>query len=418
MKAGHVVIVGAGQAGGRTAQALRRNGHAGPITLLGNEPSPPYERPPLSKDVLTGSATAGSLQLLPSEQWRALAVELRLNAQAEAIDRAARTVRLASGERIGYDALVLATGARPRPFPGRVEPGAGFFYLRSLQDAERLRGRLTPGTRVAVIGAGFIGMELAASARKLGLEVTLVEAAERPLARLLPASVADWLVGRHRANGVAVHLATAVEALAPGRVLLAGERRIEAEVTIVGVGACPNDELAAAAGLAVQGGVLVDAGGRSSDPAIYAVGDVARQLGIDAQPRPRLESWRHAEDSAQAVAAALCGMPLPAETVPWFWSDQYGRNIQLAGRPQDTHDVVLVGEPDRGPALWYFLEGEVVRGAVGVDCGREVRGAMKLIQAGRAVERGQLPRPRAAAPALACGAGAPAQPAQPALSSL
>lgn len=396
-----VVIVGAGQAGGRTAQALRRLGHAGPITILGEEPHAPYERPPLSKDVLLGSAPASALFLQGEEKWRALDVTLRQGVRVTAIDRAARTVQLADGERVAYDTLVLATGARARAFPGRVEAGAELLQLRSLEDAERLRARLKPGSRLAVIGAGFIGMEVAATARRLGVAVTLVEAAARPLARLLPAAVADWLVASHRTNGVTVHLGCPVAAVAPGRLLLADGGEIVADTIVVGIGARPNDELASAAGLAVRDGIIVDAGGRSSDPAIYAVGDVARCVDPAGGVDERLESWRHAEDSALAVASAICGEAIPRRFVPWFWTDQYGRNVQMAGRPDDAHERIARGDPAAGPALWYFLEGGILRGVVGIDCGRELRAAMKLIEAGQTVDSSALPAPRQPAAAMA-----------------
>jgi 3-phenylpropionate/trans-cinnamate dioxygenase ferredoxin reductase component len=404
-----VVIVGAGQAAGRTAQALRRLGHAGPIAILGDEPHGPYERPPLSKDILLGRAQPDALLLLSEEKWSALDVVLRCNARVAAIDRAAGSVRLEDGARIGYDILVLATGARPRAFPGRVEGGAEMLQLRNLRDAECLRARLVPRRTLAVIGAGFIGMELAASARQLGVEVALIEAAPRPLARVLPTVVAGWFVAMHRAQGVTVHLGCAVERVAPGRVLLADGRSVGADTIVVGIGARPNDELAAAAGLPVRDGVLVDGAGRSSDPSIFAVGDVARQVDPAEGLDQRLESWRNAEDSAQAVAAAICGAPAPRRPIPWFWTDQYGRNFQLAGRPDDAHERIDMGDPAAGPALSYFLEGGLVRGAVGVDCGREMRGAMKLIEGGRPVTPADLPRLRDRTPPLsaACLSQAP-----------
>jgi 3-phenylpropionate/trans-cinnamate dioxygenase ferredoxin reductase component len=281
-----------------------------------------------------------------------------------------------------------------------VAPGTELLQLRSLADAERLRARLVPGRSLAVIGAGFIGMELAASARQLGVEVSLVEAAARPLARLLPAALAAWLVALHRARGVTVHLGVAVDTIAPGRVMLADGRCVSTDTIVVGIGARPNDELAASAGLAVRDGVIVDGAGRSSDPAIFAVGDVARHVDAAAGIDRRLESWRNAEDTAHAAAAAICGAPLPRPPVPWFWTDQHGHNIQLAGRPDDAHERVDLGDWSAGPALSYYLEAGVVRGAVGIGCGREMRAAMKLIEAGRPVERAGLPGLRASAPPL------------------
>lgn len=396
MSCTRVVIVGAGQAGGRTAQALRRLGHTGAITLLGEEPEAPYERPALSKDLLLGRIQAESLQLLSPDKWQVLGVELRCGVRVNEIDREANAVLLDDGTRLGYDALVLATGARPRPYPKQVDTGTELLQLRDLRDTARLRPRLQPGHRLAVIGAGFIGMELAASARELGADVTLIEAARRPLARILPAGVADWLVDLHRARGVTVHLDCHVQHAIPGQLLCTEGRTVATDTIVVGIGAVPNDELAAAAGLDVRDGVLVDDCGRSSDAAIFAVGDVARHSALD----QRLESWRNAEDTAVNVAAAICGAPAPRLTVPWFWTDQYGHNIQLAGRPEDAHQRVDIGDPAVGPWLSYFLDGGgVVRGALAVDCGREMRGAMKLIEAGVPVAPAELPRLRERAPA-------------------
>lgn len=393
---GRVVIVGAGQAGGRTAQALRRLGHAGPVTLVGDEALPPYERPPLSKEVLLGRADPASLQLMQQEEgWRDIGVELRCAARAAGIDRAARRVCMDDGTALDYEHLVLATGARPRAFPGPVEPGTELLYLRTVDDALRLAPRLAPGRRLGIVGAGFIGLELAATARTLGAEVTLVEAAPRPLARLLPAAFALEQIELHRARGVQVLLGQAVERIAPGRIDLAGGRGVDVDTIVVGIGAHPNDELAAAAGLAVRDGIVVDAAGRSSDPAIHAVGDVARHVDARAELDHRLESWRNAEDGAQAAAASILGLPPPRPPVPWFWTDQYGRNIQIAGRPDDSHRCVVLGTPDDGPRLACYLDAAArLRGAIGIDCARELRRAMKLIESGEPVEEGALPAPR------------------------
>jgi NADPH-dependent 2,4-dienoyl-CoA reductase/sulfur reductase-like enzyme len=400
-----IVIVGAGQAGGRTAQALRRFGHAGSITILGDEIHAPYERPPLSKDILLGRVLPESLRLLSDEGWHAAGVKLCRAATATSIDRAARQVWLDNGDAVEYDTLVLATGARAKPFPGHVQAATELFQLRTLEDAERLRPRLVKGRHLAVVGAGFIGMELAASARLLGVEVTLIEASPLPLARLLPSAFAERLVALHRRQGVTVLLDAPVASLAPGRILLADGRSLSADTIVVGVGARANDELAARAGITVRDGVIVDACGRSGDPAVFAVGDVARHVDPAAGLDQRLESWRNAEDGAQVAAAAICGAPLPQRSAPWFWTDQYGRNIQLAGWPGDVHECTDFGDADGGPALSYYCDAGVVRGVIGIDCGRDVRVAMKLIEAGHRVAVDDLAPPRALTRPTKVGAG-------------
>lgn len=391
-----VVIVGAGQAGGRTAQALRQQGYAGTIALLGDESMPPYERPPLSKDVLLGNADASSLLLLPEAGWRDLDVALHCSARVVEIDRSARRIRLADDTFMAFDRLVVATGVRPRVFPGRVEVGTELLYLRTIADAARLQPRLAKGKHIGIVGAGFIGLELASTARALGAEVTLIEAAARPLARLLPEAFALEQLARHSARGVAVLLGQAVERLASGQIHLASGRVIDVDTIVIGIGARANDELAAAAGLAVRDGILVDVAGRTCDRDIYAVGDVARIVDADTGRDDRLESWRHAENSAQAVAASILELPVQPTPTPWFWSDQYGRNIQIAGRPDDSHRCVRKGDDHDGPQLTYYLdESQRLRGAIGVDCAREVRRAMKLIEAESPINVDELPAPRA-----------------------
>ena len=394
-----VLVVGAGQAGGRTAQALRRLGHTGSIILLGAESLPPYERPPLSKDMLMARADVSSLLLMPEEGWRQINVELRCSTQVELIDRTARSVFLADGSELSYDVLVIATGARPRVFPGTVEQGTEVMYLRNVEDALRLAPRLSSGSRVGIVGAGFIGLELASTARMLGAEVTLVEAATRPLSRLLPSVFAFDLIDRHSARGVEVLLGQSVERLAPGCIHLTDGRTIEVDTIVIGIGACANDELAAAANITVQDGIVVDASGRTSDPSIYAVGDVARHVDVASGINHRLESWRNAEDSAQAAAASILGHPAQRVPVPWFWTDQYGYNIQIAGRPDDSYRRVVMGLEEGGPRLTYYLDSsQRLRGVIAIDSSRELRRAMKLIEACEPVDTDALPAPRPQSP--------------------
>ena len=390
-----VVIVGAGQAGGRTAQALRRLGHTGLITLVGEESLPPYERPPLSKDVLLGRADSSSLLLMANDSWRELDVELRCSNRVKQIDRDAHRVILADDSELRFDVLVLATGARPRAYPGTVEAGTELLYLRTIDDALRLAPRLMQGQHVAIIGAGFIGLEVASTARALGADVTLVEAAPRLLARLLPAAFALEQLAVHRAHGVEVLLDRSVERIAPGRIYLTDGRVVQADTIVIGIGARANDELAASAGLATHDGVFVDAAGRSSDLGIYAVGDAARYRDAATGIEHRLESWRNAEDSAQAVAALILGRPAARVPVPWFWTDQYGRNIQIAGRPDDGHRCIVKGGKNMEPSVAYYLDtSQRLCGVIAVDSARELRRAMKLIETRDPVDAEALPAPR------------------------
>jgi 3-phenylpropionate/trans-cinnamate dioxygenase ferredoxin reductase subunit len=388
------VIVGAGQAGGRTALALRRTGYQGDIELIGEECALPYERPPLSKDFLLGRATQESLRLASQPGWSEQGIELHLGLRVESIDRGSRCVHLRSGGVVTYDVLVLATGVRPRLFPGTVAADAPVCYLRTLTDVQALRALLGPGRRLAIIGAGFIGLEVAAAARELETEVTLVESAARPLMRMLPAAVASWLCRVHAGRGVVMTFGAQVQALDGHGVLLQDGSRIPADGLLVGIGSVPNDDLARTSGLEVSDGIVVDVQGRTSDEAVFAVGDVARHVDPAAGRNERLESWRNAEDDAAAVARAICGLEPAARPVPWFWTDQFGFNIQLAGRPADGMQVVERGRLGDGPYLAHYLDTGVPRGVIGIDCGREVRMAMALIGRGQPVEQQDLPSPR------------------------
>jgi 3-phenylpropionate/trans-cinnamate dioxygenase ferredoxin reductase subunit len=390
-----VVIVGAGHAGGRTAQALRRLGYSGPVTLVGEEPYLPYERPPLSKELLLGRVEPESLFLLGKAQWDEIDVDLRLGARIQRIDPVSRRVLVADGSELAYAHLVIATGARARSFPGPVVQPEQVHYLRTIEDALRLRKGLATGQRLAIVGAGFIGLELAACASQLGVSVTLIESAPRPLPRLLPTAVGRWLVGLHANNSVNILLNRKVARIDADAILLEDGMRVPFDCVTVGIGAEPNVELAQAAGLDVRDGIVVDQDCRSSDPSIFAIGDVARWVHPLSGVETRLEAWRNAEDQAQRVASVLCGIDEAVRLdPPWFWSDQYGRNIQLAGWPSDDCDLVEHGDPETGPWLCYYLQDSRVRGVIGIDCGREVRGAQQLIREGVPVVPSVLRGPR------------------------
>ncbi len=394
MQPERILVIGGGHAGGVAATALRDAGHRGPLTIIGEEPVPPYERPPLSKDVLTGRMAPEAVHLCPPERWAALDVGLRLGVRAVSIDRAARRVLLSDGASLDYDALVIATGVRPRRLgvPGADHPRV--HMLRTLADADRLRRNLAPGSRLVAIGAGFIGLEVAASARALGAEVTVIELAPRPLARLLPGHFADWLAAQHRASSVEIRCGCAVTAIrdADGGIAIAlsDGAEIAADLAVIGIGSVPNVELAHEAGLAVRDGIVVDADCRTADPSIFAIGDVARVVDAASGIDRRLESWRNAIDQATRVAATITGGPAPEREAPWFWTDQYGRNIQIAGLPDETLTLVERGLPDEPGYLAFYLGGPVIRAAIGVDCGRDMRIARRLIQAGTPVDPARL----------------------------
>ncbi|MEM5383139.1 FAD-dependent oxidoreductase [Paraburkholderia phymatum] len=391
-----IVIVGAGHAGGRAAINLRQMGYAGELIIVGDETHPPYERPPLSKAVLVGKAHADTTHLQHFDAWATSGIALRLGCRVTGIERETKRVLLADGDMLPYDALILATGARARSFPGACDTDANPHLLRSLSDVARLRPALISGARIGVLGAGFIGLEVASSALELGAQPVVIEAASRPLARLLPAAFAGWLTQRARESGVVFRFDTRVQQIVRDALVLADGERLTVDATVVGIGALPNDELARDADLATDDGVLVDVQCRTSDPAVFAIGDVARRAATTTRAASRIESWRNAEDDARRVAAALLGAPLPADGVPWFWTDVFGHNIQLTGDLREDLEQVTHGDPQGGPFIVFYLAGDRLRGAIGVDCGRDLRAAQKLIARGERVDRVSLPRPKAA----------------------
>ncbi|WP_280191055.1 NAD(P)/FAD-dependent oxidoreductase [Delftia sp. PS-11] len=382
-----IVIVGAGQAGGWAAQTLRKEGYAGPIVLIGDEMYPPHERPPLSKTVLAGLAPADSTWLMPAAAFDALGVDWRRGARARRIDRAARQVLLEDGTALPYGRLILCTGGRARrPDWAPPEPGSQPLYtLRTIDDALALAAVLEHARRLVVVGGGWIGLEVASTARQRGAEVVVVEAQSRLCERTVPPEISEHLLALHQAQGVQVLLASGVAAWEPAPdgsalVQLADGSTLACDAIVLGIGLVPNDDLAREAGLACDGGVLVDGQCRTSDPDILAAGDVAVSLNPWAGRRMRLESWQNAQEQGIAAARAALGLAVDYQPLPWFWSDQYGMNLQIYGMPRQEHRAVQRGEMAEGRFLRLYLEGDVVQAAIGANAGRELRFARRLIE--------------------------------------
>ncbi|MFC7472842.1 NAD(P)/FAD-dependent oxidoreductase [Dankookia sp. GCM10030260] len=358
-----IVIAGAGHAGGSAAAFLRQYGWKGAIVLVGEEPNAPYQRPPLSKAWLKGEATAESLALRPARFYAQQTIELRLGTRVGALDRTARQVTLSDGAVLGYDRLILALGARPRALPLPGAELAGVKALRGIADADALQAALGPGRRLAVIGGGYIGLEVAASARALGAEAVVIEREARVLARVAGHTLSAFLAAQHWAHGVEILTDAQVAAIegeagAARAVLLADGRRIPCDAVLVGIGAVPNSELAEAAGLDCAGGIVVDLAARSSDPAIYAIGDCThRPLPLYGRSG-RLESVPNAIEQAKQAAADICGRPPPSPEVPWFWSDQFDLRLQMAGLAFAAHEVVVRGTPDAPGFAVFHLDAE------------------------------------------------------------
>jgi 3-phenylpropionate/trans-cinnamate dioxygenase ferredoxin reductase component len=357
---GRVVIVGAGHAGGSAAALLRQYGWKGPITLIGAEPVAPYQRPPLSKAWLQGESDLPSLLLRPADFYQSQDVALLLSTHVTGIDRRAGTAAVASGETIAYDRLILALGAYARSLPVPGQNLAGVVRLRTVGDATALKPALHLGARIAIIGAGYIGLEVAASARLLGADVVVIEREARVLARVASTALSEYFHRRHAAAGVRIVLNAAVEAFDghAGRVSavrLTDGSTVPCDAVLVGVGAAPNDTLAREASLDCDDGIIVDANARTSDPSIHAIGDCTRRPLPLYQRTGRLESVPNALEQAKQAAADLCDRAPPPPEVPWFWSDQYDTRLQIAGLPFDVEETVIRGDPVAGTFAIFHL---------------------------------------------------------------
>ncbi|MEU0879576.1 FAD-dependent oxidoreductase [Lentzea sp. NPDC005914] len=348
MRGESVVVVGAGQAGCQVAVSLREQGHRGPITIVGDEQVAPYQRPPLTKAYLAGETDLAGLALRQDSYYDDHGIKLIKNERVIGVDRHARVAVLGCARTVGYDHLVFATGARPRPLP---IPGAEHVLnLRTVADADAIRQKLDGqiGLDVVVIGGGFIGLEFAAVVRKLRHEVTVVETQPQVMQRALSKETAKHLTNRHRSEGVQILTGTGVGAVREGFVELTDGSVLVADLVVAGIGVIPNTEVAQRAGLAVDNGIIVDAHLRTVDPRIHAVGDCARFASTLTGGLTRLESVQNATDQATTVASAILGSAEPYTALPWFWSDQYDVKLQIAGLT-DGHDrTVTVGDPAEG----------------------------------------------------------------------
>lgn len=375
------IVVGAGQAGAVAVATLRESGFGGRIILVGDEPHLPYERPPLSKEVLLTPATAKPT-IFDTAFYSSQNIECRFGISATHIDTEQRMLELASGERLLFDKLLLATGARARAYPLLDVLGKDALPLRSMKDAQALAKRIQPGARILVVGGGVIGLEVAASARTLGAEVTLLERGDRLMARAAPLHLAQALLELHQEQGVRFAFnADLVQAehTAEGAVQLHSQdgRSFIGDLVVYGIGVHLNVELAQTAGLKVEDGILVDEYGMTSVPNIYAAGDVARQWQPHLDRYVRQETWSNAQNQAQAVVRAmLTGAPCDPN-LPWYWSDQYGYNIQVAGCIEVDEWVTRGNRPDR--YTQFGLRNGCIVGAITFDNGKEMRPAKQLI---------------------------------------
>jgi 3-phenylpropionate/trans-cinnamate dioxygenase ferredoxin reductase subunit len=394
-----VIVAGAGQTAAVAARTLRRRGFDGRLTLVGDEPEVPYQRPPLSKEYLTGEQDRDELPVLKPGWCESNAVDLRLNTRVTAVRAAGREVEYADGSAESADAVLIATGGRPRRLPG-VE-GDRVRYLRTLADADRLRAELRAGTRLIVIGAGFIGSEIASSARELGAEVTVLEQAAQPLAGTIGRAMGDALVALHRGAGVDLRTGEKVESYRETAdaavVTTSGGDTVEGDLVVVGVGMVPNSEPVAgprssgsAVELTADGAIAVDEYCRTSQEGVYAAGDVTAFHHPLFGCRIRAEHFDNANAQGMAAAKNILGKATAHAASPWFWSDQFGRNLQYTGHTAGADQMVVRGRVDDFDFVAYYLAGGVLRAAFGIDRGSDVAVARELIAARVAPEPGVL----------------------------
>jgi len=388
------VIVGASLAGAKAAETLRTEGFDGEVVLLGAEEERPYERPPLSKGYLLGKAERDSVYVHAPDWYADHDVDLRTDVTVTAIDRGAATVSTASGD-LRYDKLLLTTGASPRrlSFPGSDR--AEVLYLRTVADSDRLRTAFQPGTRVAVAGSGWIGLETAAAARMAGCEVTVIEPQPGALHAQLGPEVGSVFAELHRSHGVEFRFGEVVAEFGPGAAVTSSGAHVPADVLVVGIGAAPNDTLAAAAGLEVSGGVLTDAALRTSDPNIFAAGDVANSFNPLLGHPIRVEHWANALNGGPAAARSMLGQPVVYDRVPYFFSDQYDLGMECAGLPSPgAYDqVVYRGDPSTLEFVAFWLSREVVIAGINVNVWDVNADIQSLIRSARVIDPTRLADP-------------------------
>lgn len=374
-----MVIVGAGKAGARAIVGFREFGWQGPVVVIGEETLAAYDRPPLSKAAIAQEEEPQPTYLLDDSMMASLKADWRGGVAATSIDRKGKAVVLANGERVPYHKLLIATGAKPRKLnlPGAERA----MMLRDFDHSVALRQSFRPGVNVAIIGGGFIGLELAATARKRGCTVTLIEAQPRILMRGVPQEIAEVIAARHKAEGVTLLTGTGIDRIEADAVVLADGRRIAADVVVAGVGAVPETRLAEAAGLAIDNGIACDDHMQTSDPDIYAAGDCCSfPHPLYGGRRMRLEAWRSAQDQAAAATENMTGGDKRLEAVPWFWSDQYDLNLQIAGMPGDGTRTVTRHIKDGAFIVFHLNDDGVIVGASGVAPGNAIARDVRMAE--------------------------------------
>ena len=388
------VIVGANLAGGRAAEALRNNGFDGRLVLIGAEPDPPYERPPLSKEYLRGEQERDKLFIAPPSFYEENDIELRLGVRATRVDSKERTVGLETGESVQFDKLLIASGGRVRRLSVPGIDLEGVYYLRTMADSERIAAELVSGRRLVVVGAGFIGAEVAASASMNGLEVTVLEIAEVPLGRALGQEMGNIYADIHRDHGVDLRLGQGVERIEGTgrveRVIATAGATIDCDLVVVGVGIEPETSIVEGSGIELNNGIVVDEYCQTNVEGIFAAGDVANFYNPILEERIRVEHWANAQNQGIAAAKNILGQRQPYAEVPWFWSDQYEINMQYVGHASSWDEVLLRGSVPERQFSAFYLKGSRLRAAMCVNRQRDIRPSRELIRARTPVDAKKL----------------------------
>lgn len=390
-----IVIVGAGQAAAQAAQSLRQGGYKGQLTIVGDEVALPYQRPPLSKAYMKGEMAEERLYFRPASWYEDNQIEVMLGARAISLNRDQRIVQLEHGSQLVYDALILATGSRPRKLPCLGADLEGVHDLRTLSDVERIRPQMVAGRRMVIIGAGYIGLEAAAVARQMDLEVTVLEMAPRVLARVTSPVMSDFYTAEHTAKGVRILTNAQLSHLEgkDGRIeaaILSDGTKLPADIVLVGIGILPNEELARDAGIVCSNGIVTDQDARTSDPRIFAAGDCTTRPLVHYNRTGRLESVHNAIEQGKLAAAAILGLPRPAEDCPWFWSDQYDLKLQIAGLSTGYDEIILRGDPAQRKFAAFYLKEGVLIAVDAVNSPPEFLASKKLIMTGARIDPARL----------------------------
>jgi 3-phenylpropionate/trans-cinnamate dioxygenase ferredoxin reductase subunit len=379
-----IVIAGAGQAAIQSAVSLRKFGYEGSITIIGEESHPPYQRPPLSKDYLLGKTQLDRVHLKKEAFYAENKIELIINTKVESIDRKEKMVSLSNKENLAYGKLIIAVGSRVRKLDVPGVNKNGIHYLRGLDDANSLKENLKEGKKLVIVGAGYIGLEVAAVAASLKIETSVIDIADRVMSRTVDPLISDYYHSLHENNGVNIHLEHGLKSITGKRnvekVFCTNNLELDADIVVIGAGVIPNDELASTAGLTCENGIVVNEFGQTEDENIYACGDCTNHPNKILGRKLRLESVHNAMEQSKAVASSITGLEEPYNQVPWFWSDQYDHKLQIVGLSGDHDEVIMRGSQSEQSFLLFYLKNKEIIAVNAINSSKEFLISKKLVE--------------------------------------